>query len=103
MDAAGEDSLTYPNLSGRRPTISRIINATGDKELAKNVTGHRSDCVLTYNETTDKSLRVATAALTNSCGSVNEIISKEEIVIICPRPLPQKWMKLKIDANSKLI
>lgn len=72
MEAAGEDG-NFTNQSGRRTTVTRIFEATGDKQLARKITGHRSDCVDIYNEIGEKRLKLASNILTNSKGESSDI------------------------------
>lgn len=64
MEAAGFDG-TFSNHSGRRTAVTRIMSATGDKELAKKVTGHRSDSILSYNDIPNKKLKMVSDILSN--------------------------------------
>jgi hypothetical protein len=66
MEAAGEDDENFTNQSGRRTAVTRIMDKTGDKELAKKVSGHRSDCVIAYNHVSRKRLKLASNILTGS-------------------------------------
>ena len=93
MEAAGEDDQ-YSNQSCRKTTVTRIMNATGNKEMAKKVTGHRSDCVLTYNDYSTNMQKVTSNILTNSnvnLANKNEQnqptdvpAASDKIVIKCP-------------------
>ena len=65
METAGFEG-TFSNHSGRRTAVSRIISATGDKEIAKKVTGHLSDSILTYNEVPSKKMKMVSNILSNS-------------------------------------
>ena len=58
MESAGEDSAHYNNHSGRRTAVCRIMDATGNKEIAKKITRHRSDCVTAYYEIPEKTMKL---------------------------------------------
>lgn len=73
MEAAGEDDENFTNQSGRRTAVTRIMDSTGDKELAKKISGHRSDCVITYNHVSNKRLKLASNILTGSVQQENSI------------------------------
>ena len=70
MEAAGFDG-NYTNQSGRRTAVTRIIEKTGDKKLAKKISGHRSECIDVYDEVSDKRMRLASNVLSNQVNNSN--------------------------------
>lgn len=101
MESAGEDSAHYSNHSGRRTAVCRVMEATGNKELAKKVTGHRSDCVTAYNEIPEKSMKLTSNILTNSTTNI-EITQVNEREIFMSAPKKTK-MDVEIDGESKRV
>jgi hypothetical protein len=108
MDAAGEDTANYSNQSGRRTAVTRLLSASCPKDITKKITGHRSDCVLAYNEVSEKSLKMASKILTNSSSEMitfkvkesTEQNNKETIEIVPPST---KKMKVDIDGSTNKI
>ena len=100
MDSAGEDSAHYSNHSGRRTAVSRIMNATGNKEVAKKITGHRSDCVLNYNEIPENTMKLASHILTSSESNIEITRSNEEVTISTPK---RKKMEVVVDGDKNKI
>lgn len=100
MDAAGEDTANYSNQSGRRTTVTRLLNASCSKDITKKISGHRSDCVLTYNEVSEGSLKLASNILTSSSTETTTVLETNPKEIVAP---PNKKMKVEIDAiNNKI-
>lgn len=103
MDAAGADNCHYSNQSGRRTAVTQIYNATGSKTLAKKISGHRSDCVMAYNEIPERSLKLASNILTNSITTkttTTATMENEAIQIHGPK---NKHMKVEIDGEQNKI
>lgn len=102
MDAAGEDSAHYSNHSGRRSAVCRIIEATGSKEIAKKITGHRSDCINGYNVIPEKTMKMTSEILTNSTATNIQItkVDENELAISTPN---NKIMDVEIDGEKNKI
>ena len=100
MESAGEDSAQYSNHSGRRTAVCRIMEATGSKELAKKVTGHRSDCVTAYNEMPEKLMKPTSQVLTNSMTNIEISQTESEVVLSTPKTTK---MEVEIDGENKRI
>lgn len=103
MDAAGEDTAHYSNQSGRRTTVTRLMNASCPKQITKKITGHRSDCVLTYNEVSEESLKMASNILTNGMINFKESTEQACNQAIEITPQTNKKMKVEIDGNTNKI
>lgn len=54
MDSERKDSEHFNNHSRRWTAMCRIMDATGNKEMAKKVTEQRSDCVTRFDENRKK-------------------------------------------------
>ena len=106
MDAAGADHCHYSNQSGRRAAVTRVYNATGSKDLAKKISGHRSDCVMTYNEIPESDLKLASNVITNSITTTTTATTKQrttENKTLQIQGPPNKNMKLEIDGENNKI
>ena len=77
------------------------MDATGDKEIAKKVTRHLSDCVIIYNEIPEKTMKQTSQILTSSEKSVETTkMNEEEVTTTAPK---QRRMNVDIDRQNNKI